>query len=133
MAMIKCPECGRDVSDRANSCPNSGFPIASSKPNGSVMIKLSVLKSTARLNNQKVSISSGGKILWQGTSGEIAELYFDGATNITVKYHMSLNHHAGECTGVVDPAKTKRYNVTARQGIMCTKLVLQPVDVLDAD
>lgn len=27
MALIKCPECGRDVSDKAKSCPNCGFPV----------------------------------------------------------------------------------------------------------
>lgn len=28
MALIKCPECGKDVSDRAAACPNCGFPIS---------------------------------------------------------------------------------------------------------
>ena len=28
MALIKCDECGRDVSDKAESCPNCGNPIA---------------------------------------------------------------------------------------------------------
>lgn len=27
MALIRCPECGKEVSDRAKSCPNCGFPI----------------------------------------------------------------------------------------------------------
>lgn len=27
MALIQCPECGKDVSDMANSCPNCGFSI----------------------------------------------------------------------------------------------------------
>lgn len=27
MAMIKCPECGKEISDLASSCPNCGFPI----------------------------------------------------------------------------------------------------------
>ena len=27
MAMIKCPECGKDVSDKAANCPNCGNPI----------------------------------------------------------------------------------------------------------
>lgn len=27
MAMIKCPECGKDISDLAKTCPNCGFPI----------------------------------------------------------------------------------------------------------
>ena len=33
MALIKCPECGHEVSDKAVSCPNCGFPIShSSRP-----------------------------------------------------------------------------------------------------
>lgn len=27
MAMIKCPECSKDISDKAASCPNCGVPI----------------------------------------------------------------------------------------------------------
>lgn len=27
MAMIKCPECGKDISDKAKSCPNCGYPL----------------------------------------------------------------------------------------------------------
>jgi hypothetical protein len=27
MALIKCPECGREVSDQATACPQCGFPI----------------------------------------------------------------------------------------------------------
>lgn len=28
MAMIKCPECGKDISDKAAACPNCGCPIS---------------------------------------------------------------------------------------------------------
>lgn len=28
MALIKCPECGKEISDRATSCINCGFPIS---------------------------------------------------------------------------------------------------------
>lgn len=28
MALIQCPECGRNVSDQAQSCPNCGYPIS---------------------------------------------------------------------------------------------------------
>ncbi len=27
MALIKCPECGKEISERAQSCPNCGCPI----------------------------------------------------------------------------------------------------------
>lgn len=29
MALIKCEDCGKEVSDKAASCPNCGAPIAS--------------------------------------------------------------------------------------------------------
>jgi hypothetical protein len=28
MALIRCPECGREVSDQAASCPSCGYPLA---------------------------------------------------------------------------------------------------------
>ena len=27
MALINCPECGKEISDRAENCPHCGFPI----------------------------------------------------------------------------------------------------------
>lgn len=32
MALIKCPECGKEISDKAASCPNCGAPISAAKP-----------------------------------------------------------------------------------------------------
>lgn len=29
MALVSCPECGKEISDKASSCPNCGFPINS--------------------------------------------------------------------------------------------------------
>lgn len=37
MAIMKCPECSKDVSDQAKSCPGCGFPIkgeSSADPSG---------------------------------------------------------------------------------------------------
>ncbi len=31
MALIKCPECGKEISDKAASCPNCGCPINNQK------------------------------------------------------------------------------------------------------
>ncbi len=31
MALIKCPECGKEISDKANSCPSCGYPINSTQ------------------------------------------------------------------------------------------------------
>ena len=134
MALVKCPECGKEISNLAKSCPNCGCPIESISPSGEVRIKLSPVKAATGFNGQqKATIFCGSKVLWEGYTGEVAELFFDKATNVTVKYHLSLMHYGGECSGIVDPVKSKKYNVSSRQGIMSTKLVLQPVDIFDAD
>lgn len=33
MALIKCPECGREISDKANFCPGCGCPASEFKQN----------------------------------------------------------------------------------------------------
>ena len=33
MALIKCPECGKKVSDSATSCPNCGHPLSTKRQN----------------------------------------------------------------------------------------------------
>ncbi len=32
MALIKCPECNRDVSDKAATCPHCGYPLGWTTP-----------------------------------------------------------------------------------------------------
>ena len=134
MALIKCPECGSEISDKAKMCPRCGCPVEEMNPNRPVMIKLCTLKAPTGLNgDQKVSIIWEGQTIWVGTAGQVVELIFEQPTTITVKYHLSLMHYGGECTGIIDPFKSKKYCVVARQGMMSTKLVLQPVDLFDAD
>ena len=133
MALIECPECGKQISDKAKACIHCGCPIDDLSPGGTVKIKLSPVK-TFLSGKQRVTILAWGyKTLWEGEVGEVAEIYFDGPTDITVQYHLSAMHFGGECTGVIDPAKSKKYNVSSRVGAFSTKLVLQPVDVIDAD
>lgn len=30
MALIKCPECGKEISSKARACPNCGYPLKKS-------------------------------------------------------------------------------------------------------
>lgn len=34
MALIQCPECAREISDKAIACPGCGYPIAAPAPHG---------------------------------------------------------------------------------------------------
>lgn len=45
MALIKCPECGKDISDKASSCPSCGYPIKQ------ITLESSIFKSEEANNN----------------------------------------------------------------------------------
>ena len=130
MALIKCPECGKDVSDRAESCPNCGCPVES--PSGTVKIMLPVLGQQSQLSSkQKVSIFKTGNIgntLWKGVAGDVAEVYLERAADLTIIYHRNwlLSFWQVEGSGVVDPSKSKRYTVSLHVGFISRELVLQP-------
>ena len=125
MAMIKCPECGRMISDMASCCPNCGYPIAKNVNNGVVQIKLGMFNST-----QSASISDNDRILWSGRTGQIAEFKLDRPTNVQIKYQMGMLDHAGACEGIIDPNKSKKWMVIAQPGFFKMKLTLEPVDSL---
>ena len=35
MALMNCPECGKEISDQVNNCPHCGFPVNNKKDEGS--------------------------------------------------------------------------------------------------
>ena len=128
MAMIKCPECGKMVSNMATSCPSCGYPITNSYSNGMVQVKLGMFQST-----QSATISANGRTLWTGKTGQIAELKLSGPTNVQIRYQMGMFDGAGSCSGVIDPKKSKKWQVVSRPGFITMKLTLQPVDIFDAN
>ena len=131
MALIKCPECGKEVSDRAGQCPICGFPIASEKSKGQIRLKLGMFAGVG--GTQKVTITSGDKTLWSGDSGKVAEFDVDEATDITIKYSMNAIHYGGTCNGTIDPNKGNKYAVSVRVGILKTVLTFQSVDIIDSE
>lgn len=48
MALIKCPECGKEISDKASNCPSCGYPIEALSPEGTVKKKGFCFESTNR-------------------------------------------------------------------------------------
>ena len=138
MAIIKCLECGNDVSDKAQYCPNCGCPINAvskmqesktvsvSKPAAgtNVQIRLSQVQILGLSGKQEASILLNGTTIWKGNTGEVAEIEIAGPTQIEIKYHMSLSHYGGKCIGMIDPARSVRYCVKASKGVCKTKLTL---------
>ena len=132
MALIKCPECGQEVSDRAQFCPKCAFPLSELRTDGDVSIKMTPISQTINAR-QKVSVIVNGRTIWEGQTGQIADIHFDGPTTITIKYHTNLTAYGAECTGVIEPQKGKKYAVQRVRGAFKAGMSLQRVDVIDAD
>lgn len=61
MALLKCPECAHDVSDKAVSCPNCGYPMntpSSTKPRIRNGKPTNYLMATALLSNYPENVPS---------------------------------------------------------------------------
>lgn len=131
MAMIKCPECGHDVSDKAKSCPHCGFAVADNRSDGDIRVKLTYIYDYP----QKVVISTSTGVLWEGHAGQTADFYLDKATTIHIKYYITKMMGANmECDGYIDPAKGKRYQIQQKApGFFKPKICLNRVDVIDSD
>ena len=130
--LIDCPDCKNPVSRRAKSCPNCGCPVVAMTPDGIVSIKLSNLINT--MTKQSVSIKDkNGQELWKGNAGQIAEVYLEKETEITIKYHTAANAWGGSCKSVIDPSKGTKYSTTVRRGLFGTHIELQKVDIFDSD
>ena len=131
MALIKCTECGKEISDRATSCPNCGCPIAELSPNGIVRIKMPVLElGLVGLFSSRAAtiLDERNNVLWKGKHGENASFMVNGATNIII----SLGGWANEVTGTVFPRK--KYSLVQDLGVhMFATYTLTEVDVIDSD
>ena len=83
MALIKCPECGKEISDKASACPNCGYPINVSTPtpttastsNGSAQIRV-VLKA--------LTVTIDGKSATHGSIVEVPVTSVSGTKTIIV-------------------------------------------------
>lgn len=56
MALIKCPECGREISDKATACPGCGYPMT---PAAAPEDERARLLAEARERDKKTSIKIG--------------------------------------------------------------------------
>lgn len=129
MAMIKCPECSHDVSDKAKTCPHCGFAVADNRPNGDIRIKLTCIRN----HSQKVIILSTKGVLWEGRTGQIAEFYLDTPSDVCIKYRSFSGDRRMRCTTYIDPSKGKRYQVQIFHGFFKYKIRLNRVDVIDSE
>lgn len=130
--LIRCPDCGREVSKRAKVCPGCGCPLSEIITSGVVKIKLPRTEQMADgfmglLSSKAASISSKGKTLWSGKHGETASFTIDEPTSIVI----DLGTWGNPVEGTVEPKK--RYELIQDYGFhMKATFRLSEVDTIDS-
>lgn len=99
MALIKCPECGRQVSDKASSCPQCGCPIASHQTS----IKIRCL-STDRTVKYLI-FKSGMVELARGAIGSVVTINISRPTRISVQQKYTLITSGDTGSFMAEPGK----------------------------
>lgn len=82
MALIKCPECGKEISDKAKVCPNCGIPMAVKNEN--VMIRFPICKGQLLNNKCYVYDKKTNKVIACGNQGETVSFVCNKPTKIYV-------------------------------------------------
>lgn len=128
MALIKCPECGRKVSDKAKTCPDCGYPIAANNSSGTVTIKIANgIAGTVKIFN----VGSHDELLWQGKAGQVATFDIEKETIIDITW--GLNHNPSLFSERATKVKgNEKYELAWQKGFMVQSLVINRVDVIDA-
>lgn len=131
MALIKCPECNKEISSFAESCPNCGFPIHSKEKSTLVKVKIPNIElgTVGLFSSRDSSISTeNGDVLWKGQHGQVASFNVTQPTKIVV----NLGKWANSFSGVVEPGK--RYSCVQDMGMHWKATYrISEVDVIDAD
>ena len=110
MALITCPECGKQVSGAAGACPFCGYPIRDTAPK-SVRIKLPDSLAGAEVGmirrKNKATVYVGNDMVWCGPLGTTAvfELQNKGIAEIQMDYGNTIS----DAKGIVEPGR--RYTV----------------------
>ena len=86
MALINCPECGREISDKATNCPNCGCPVKSNlSDNDTILCKLDGVVDTVVLYKNRIVIEKKN-ILSSRTFRGNKEIFLNRINGIQVKH-----------------------------------------------
>ena len=86
MALITCPDCGKQISSSAMNCPNCGYPLNEKKSKGIVRVKIPATLEGVKQGffaSRKAEISGDG-VFWQGQLGDTARFEVSGSTEIAI-------------------------------------------------
>ena len=112
MALINCPECNREVSDKARSCPSCGCPISVDN-----LVKVKFPRGRQLINMGCVVYDEDNNILAECKEGEVATFEISEETRI----YVHMNSMLGKASILAHPGE--RFEVSFRNfGIGISKV-----------
>lgn len=127
MALIRCPECNHDVSDKAQVCIHCGCPLG--KPNYTATFRMPHMEGV--LIKKKITLTN------KATGEVLAEAKLDDVVKIEVSKPMTIHFAMGggfKADFDVVPQNNAKYAIMVRQGIMgWQQPTIAQVDHIDAD
>ncbi|MBR3804685.1 MAG: zinc ribbon domain-containing protein [Clostridia bacterium] len=125
MALINCPECGKQVSSVAKVCPDCGFPIASSSPIGIVKVKIG----EGLLGKVKIWDVNKSEVIWTGRTGDIAEIEVN--EQLLISFSWGIGKMQKDLNVLVKPRE--KYEMKMVKTFMAVKPVVRKIDIIDGD
>ncbi len=126
MALIKCPECEKDVSDKAQSCINCGCPLAGLSPSGPVSV---AVNGPGMVKMYIINLKTGEE-LWCGRNGEVARFSVDEETEISVIGSLERRHPERGTKAVVRGGR--KYEYKAIQSFWGVNYTINEIDIIDS-
>lgn len=140
MAMIKCPECGNMVSDKAAACIHCGMPLTVDKK-----VKIKIPRFVTGMMSQnacEAAITINSKTVWEGFSGQTAIFEIDSNIQINILIKEAYTGHPFpffrdfSILGTVEPSK--KYEIKNTRGSIAfgdptqSDWILSEVDIIDS-
>ena len=128
MALIKCPECGREVSDRAGVCPNCAFPLNSLRTDGVVSIKTP----NNLLGTVYIVEVDTRKVLWSGKPGQMAKFEIAKPIEIGIAWGVRSADSKFFPGATAQVQAGRKHEMALNAGFWGTKVCISEVDVFDS-
>lgn len=98
MSLIKCPECEKEISDKADVCPNCGYPLKDTKINNTI----------CKINQQSYNLE---KALCLCLNGKYKESFIEisNQTKLSIKNCLNILEQIKMLECIPDDYKVKEY------------------------
>ena len=126
MGLIKCPDCGKEISDRAKVCINCGAPIEKTSDESRDKSHI-IIRSSKKTLGPLVFyvIYLDGQKVKKMKHAETYDFYIEKDVELTVKLSGA---YAKKCSTIIKLGGEQKYSLTYVRRFLTCKIVAEKVD-----